>query len=178
ITRLPLGNTWATKAARTMLMDSWRWMEPAPTLELSEPILTRLEGSITGGITFSRPKKLVRLALSELVRLREVVFCILAVSATETFTVITSPTCMARGAWKKLCDPGCHRELLSWVMGWGRGISATIFCPAGFPTAESLGASPIFSSRSTAEQADRAAPASSRAESFRTFLRMADPYRD
>src|ERR1043165_5006254 len=115
-----------------MLMDSARWIEPAPTLELSEPILTTLVGSKAGVTTFSKPKKLVRLAFSELVRLREVVFCILAVSATETFTVITSPTCMARGSWKKLCEPGCHRELLSWVIGWGRGIPAPLFCPWGF----------------------------------------------
>src|SRR5476651_2532165 len=100
-----------------MLMDSWRWIEPAPTLELSEPILTTLVGSMVGDRTFSRPNKLVRLASSDLVRLREVVFCSLAVSATETFTVITSPTCMARGSWKKLWAPGCHSELSIWVMG-------------------------------------------------------------
>src|SRR6187401_3248287 len=105
-----------------MLMDSARAIDPAPTLELSEPILTRLEGSMQmPGSTFSRPSRLSMLAFSELVRLRDVVFCILAVSVTETFTVITSPTCMARGSWKKLIAPGCHSELLTWVMGAGRG---------------------------------------------------------
>ena len=50
------------------------------------------------GSTFSKPRRLSMLEFSVLVRLREVVFCILAVSVTETFTVITSPICMARGS--------------------------------------------------------------------------------
>src|SRR6478752_2082338 len=135
-----------------MLMDSARWIEPAPTLELSEPILITLVGSKAGVTTFSKPKKLVRLAFSELVRLREVVFCILAVSATDTFTVITSPTCMARGSWKKLCEPACHSELSAWVIGAGRGMAATIWVPAGLPTGCKGGGDPIFSMRSIAEQ--------------------------
>src|ERR1700742_108402 len=86
-------------------------MAPAPTLELSEPILTRLDGSIDVGSDFSSPKKLVRLASSELVRERLVVFCSFAASAIETFTVMMSPTRLARGSWKKLRAPGCQSEL-------------------------------------------------------------------
>src|SRR3954470_5904615 len=104
-----------------MLMDSWRWIEPVPTLELYEPILTRLEGVMLLGSTFSRPNRLSMPALSVLVRLRAVEVCILAASVTETFTVITSPICMARGSWKKLWAPACHSELFTWVMGAGRG---------------------------------------------------------
>ena len=108
------------------------------------------------GSAFSRPKKLVRLALSELVRLREVVFCSLAVSATETFTVITSPTCMARGSWKKLCAPGCHSELLPWVIGAGRGNVRHDLGAGGIAHRRQLGGlADIFECRSSAEQADK-----------------------
>src|SRR3569623_642486 len=99
---LPLGRTWATSAASVMLIDSERATAPVPTLELSEPILTRLPGVIAEGSTDSPPKKLVRLASSEMVREREVEFDSLAGSATETFTVITSPIWLARGSLKKL----------------------------------------------------------------------------
>src|ERR1019366_8644285 len=105
-----------------MLMLSDRLTEPAPTLELSEPILMTLAGSMLLGRAFSRPKKFVRLALSELVREREVVFDSLAASATVTLTVSTSPTWVARGSWKKLWAPGCHSELPVWVMAGGCGM--------------------------------------------------------
>jgi len=73
ITRLPLGRTCATSAAKVMLMFSCRFTLPAPTLDVFDPILTRLAGFMPLGITVSSPKKLVRLAASLLVRLREVV---------------------------------------------------------------------------------------------------------
>ena len=83
---------------------------------------------------------------------------------------------MARGSWKKLWAPGCHSELSTWVMGAGRGISATMVWPAGLPTLAICGASPIFSRRDTAEQADRAAPVNIRVAIFR-MLRMVMSYR-
>src|ERR1700761_4507766 len=106
-------------------MLSERSTAPAPTLEVSEPILTTLAGSMLLGRAFSSPKKLVRLASSELVREREVVFDNLAALATETVTVITSPTRLARGSGKKLCAPGCQRELLAWLIGGGCGMAGT-----------------------------------------------------
>ena len=151
-------------------------MEPVPTLELSEPILTRLEGSIAGGSTFSRPKKLVRLASSELVRLREVVFCSLAVSATETFTVITSPTCMARGSWKKLCAPGCHSELLTWHDRRGaREFRPRSGCRPDCRPAASLGASPILSEAVQRRTGRQRRPPASKREKFQKRLRMTNP---
>ena len=62
----------------------------------------------------------------------------------DTFTVITSPTRVARGSWKKLFEPACHNELPSWVTGTGLGIEATIWVSAGLPTGASLGGTPIF----------------------------------
>src|ERR1043166_2634341 len=115
-------------------MSSERLTEPAPTLEVSEPVLSRLAGSMPFGSTFSRPKKLAMLASSELGREREVVFDSLAASATETLTVIPSPTRLARGSWKKLRAPGCHSELFSWLIGGVWGIAATIWLSAGLPT--------------------------------------------
>src|SRR5580704_12052921 len=155
---LPLGRIWATKAAMVMLMLSDRSIEPAPTLELSEPIFTRLPGSMVEGRAFSRPKKLVRLASSELVRLRDVVLDNCAWSATVMVTVMTSPTWVARGSWKKPLAPGCHSELLAWLIGGGVGISETILVPAGLPTGSILGASPMLLRRSTAEQPARTLP--------------------
>ncbi len=134
-------------------MVSSRWMAPVPTLELSEPILTRLAGFALPS-EFSRPKKLVRLASSELVRVRVVELSSLAVSATVTFTVITSPICMARGSWKKLWAFGCHSELSICVMGCGLGISDTILLPAGIAHRIQLGGLTDIGDPSTAEQAE------------------------
>src|ERR1700744_4024936 len=173
--RVPLGRTWATSAARVRLTLSERLIEPAPTFEVSDPIFTRLPGSMLLGRAFSRPKKLVRLASSELVRLVGVVLDILGASATETFTVMTSPTWVARGSWKKLLAPGCHSELPAWVMGGGVGMAATIWVSAGLPTGASFGARPIFSMRSTAEQPDRALPSSRRKKNLGKALRMRNP---
>src|ERR1700751_766788 len=128
-------------------MLSERLIEPEPALERSDPILTTLLGSMLLGRAFSRPKKLVKLASSELARVRLVEFDNFAASATDTFTVITSPTWVARGSWKKLCAPGCHSELLALLTGGGWGMAATIWVSAGLPTGASLGAWPIFSMR-------------------------------
>src|SRR5664279_3477323 len=100
---LPLGRTWVTSAASVRLIDSERSTEPAPTLEVAEPILTRLAGlaPVEAASGTSRPKKLVRLALSALVRERVVVLLIFAASATEMLTVMISPGRLARGSWKK-----------------------------------------------------------------------------
>src|SRR5581483_9844697 len=150
ITRLPLGSTCATSAAMVMLTLSLRLTLPAPTLELLDPILTRLPGFMALGRMVSTPKKLVRLAASLLVRLREVVLERSAESAIETFTVITSPTRLARGSEKKLLALGCQRGLSSWVMGGSLGMAATNLVSAGFPTGAIVGGVPIASMRSTA----------------------------
>ena len=118
------------------------------------------------GSTFSKPSRLSMLAFSELVRLREVVFCILAVSVTDTFYGDHIADMHGPRIGRSL-GPGLPQRIVDMGDRCGRGISATICWPAGFPTAASLGAS-IFSMRSSAEQADRAAPASNRVEFLRT----------
>src|SRR5579862_4299873 len=59
-------------------------------------MLTRLAGFMLEGNAVSRPKKFVMFAFSVLVRARLVVFDSLAASATETFTVMMSPTRLGR----------------------------------------------------------------------------------
>src|SRR5436309_2690881 len=99
--------------ASVRLIASERSIEPAPTFEVVEPIFTRLAGFAPERILgnwVSSPKKLVRLALSEFVRLRDVVSESFAASAIEMSMVMMSPTWLARGSWKKLRDPGVHNE--------------------------------------------------------------------
>src|SRR3569832_1931059 len=169
---LPFGRTWVPSAATVRLIASERSIEPEPTFDVSEPIFTRLDGSppVEAASGVSRPKKFVRLALSELVRDRVVVLFSLALSATVMFTVMMSPGRLARGSWKKLREPEPHSELAARVGigGGGSGtIGATIFTgEAGSAIVASAGGTPISSMRVTAEQPASVAPAAARSRIF------------
>src|ERR1700744_2049931 len=156
---LPLGRTWVTSAASVRLIDSERLIAPLPTLEVSEPIFTRLVGSAPCGKALasspSRPKKLVRFASSELVRERVVVFDSLATSATVTFTVMMSPGRLARGSWKKLREPTTQSEFVV-CCGGGAGSGTAGARAVTGENATAIwarpGVLPIFSRRVTAVQ--------------------------
>ena len=128
------------------------------------------------GSAFSRPKKLVRLASSELVRVRDVLLDSLAVSATETLTVMTSPTWLARGSWKKLLRARLPQRIAGMADRRQLRECAATICGVGGIShrrqlrglADSLDAVHARSSRT------RRVPKSGRAEILER-LRMANP---
>ena len=114
----------------------------------------------------------MRLALSEFVRERLVVLESLAASATETLTVMMSPTRLARGSWKKLRAPGCHSELAPRGSVGAAGIGRTGSCGVGLLIGANFGPPSISLMRSTAEQAQSAATAPRLNIVFRIFKLM------
>src|SRR5690606_23156 len=126
IIMLPLGSTAVTTAAMVSLIFSDRFTEPAPALEVVEPVFTALAGSNPPGNTRprldSRPKKFSTPAWVLAVRDELVALVVLAESSISICTVRMSPTRLARWSLKKARAPERQSELAE--AGWGAGSRA------------------------------------------------------
>ena len=112
-TRLPLGSTCVTTAATLVCTDSWRLIEPLPSLDAVESAVRILPGrtAVAGFLMVLEPMKSEMPESSLLERLRWVSFAVLALSVMLTVTVRMSPTWCARWSLKNSREPERQSEL-------------------------------------------------------------------